>query len=99
MIPATPRVAFFEEQRRHRRATWRLAASSALAVVLMGIPVSIAATPLVYGVLLVVGESINLVHPLPPEVGERLASAGALLQHSLDWLAGESPGQAPSIAS
>jgi Zn-dependent protease with chaperone function len=93
------RPTFFDEQRRHRRATWRLAAASALAVVLMGIPVSIAATPLVYGVLLVIGESVNLVHPLPPLVIERLAAAGALLQHALDWLTGESPGQPPSFTS
>jgi Zn-dependent protease with chaperone function len=93
------RPTFFDEQRRHRRATWRLAAASALAVVLMGIPVSIAATPLVYGVLLVIGESVNLVHPLPPQVIDRLASAGALLQHALDWLTGESLGQPPSFTS
>ena len=65
----------------------------------MGIPVSIAATPLVYGVLLVIGESVNLVHPLPPQVIERLASTGALVQHALDWLTGESPGQPPSFTS
>jgi Zn-dependent protease with chaperone function len=90
---------FLDEQRRHRRATWRLAAASALAVVLMGIPVSIGATPVVYGVLLVIGESVNLVYPLPAQAIERLTSAGALLEHALDWLTAESPGQPPPFTS
>ena len=68
------RVAFFEEQRRNRRATWRLAWASVAAIVLTGIPVSLVITPLVYGVLLSVGELANLVHPLPGAVTAPFAS-------------------------
>ena len=69
------RVAFFEEQRRHRRASGRLAIVAALAVVLMGIPVSLVLTPLFYGALLVCGELVNLFHLLPISIGRSIAGA------------------------
>src|SRR6202011_6338159 len=89
-VPPPPgpadRVAFFDEQRRNRRATWRLAAASALGVALMGIPVSIVVTPLVYGVLLIGGDIVNLIHPLPHAVTDRLIALVELVSTVLDPL-------------
>ena len=48
------RVTFFEEQARYRRATWRWTLAAALAVALMGVPLSIVLTPLVYTMLMIV---------------------------------------------
>jgi len=84
----TDRVAFFDEQRRNRRATWKLAAASALGVTLMGIPVSVVVTPLVYGVLLVCGHIINLFYPLPDAVTGRLSSFVQLVASVANRLAG-----------
>ena len=42
------RTSFFEEQRRNRRTTWRLAAACGLAIVVMGIPLSIVLTPFAF---------------------------------------------------
>ncbi len=78
------RVAFFDEQRRNRRATWRLAAASVLGVLAMGVPVSLVITPLVYGAILIVAEFINLVHPFPAVVTQPIAGAIDVLRSALD---------------
>jgi len=62
------RVSFFEEQARHRRATWRLAAASTLAVVLAGIPLSLVVTPIVFLVLILLTKAVSLVVPVSPAV-------------------------------
>ncbi|MCI0347478.1 MAG: hypothetical protein L0221_18900, partial [Chloroflexi bacterium] len=46
------RVSFYDEQRRHRRATWRLTIFCSLAVLLTGVPVSLVLTPVVHTVAL-----------------------------------------------
>jgi Zn-dependent protease with chaperone function len=78
------RVPFFEEQARNRRATWRLAAASAASVVVMGVPVSLVISPLVYGVGLIAAECVHLVHPLPDSITSRLAAAVSVLQAVVD---------------
>lgn len=81
------RESFFDAQRRNRRATWRLSAVSALASVIMGIPVSLAITPLLYAAVLVVAEVVSLWMPLPPVFWR---DAGALAHDGLlafTWLA------------
>jgi Zn-dependent protease with chaperone function len=93
------RVAFFEEQRRNRRATWRLAVVSALGVALMGIPVSLVVTPLVYGVLLIAIDSANLFHLAPASVARLPAAVAGLLQGVLDWIASEAMAQPPGAAT
>jgi Zn-dependent protease with chaperone function len=92
------RVAFFDEQRRNRRATWRLAVASVAGVAAMGLPVSLVITPLVYGFVLICGELFNLVHPLPAAVIGPIASALTAFGAALDGLSGKFAGQtaAPS---
>jgi Zn-dependent protease with chaperone function len=58
---------FFRAQKRNRRATWRMSALSAFAAVIMGIPLTLALTPLLYVVTLAGAEIINHFSPLPPE--------------------------------
>jgi Zn-dependent protease with chaperone function len=91
------RVAFFDEQRRNRRATWRLAAAAALGVTLMGIPVSIVVTPVVYGVLLVCGHVINLFYPFPATVTHQLVSIIGFVSSTIDSLTGNTRATPPSV--
>ncbi len=82
------RVTFFEEQRRNRRATWRLAALCALAVVVMGIPLSMVLTPLLYAALLLAAYIVDLVRPIP-QVLEVLKGGGELWFQALGYFIGE----------
>jgi Zn-dependent protease with chaperone function len=58
---------FFRAQKRNRRATWRMSALSAFAAFIMGVPLTLALTPLLYVLTLVVAELVNHFSPLPPE--------------------------------
>lgn len=57
------RTSFLEEQARNRRASWRMGALCALAIFIMGIPVSIVLTPLLYGSALLTIDVIRLAVP------------------------------------
>jgi Zn-dependent protease with chaperone function len=58
---------FFRAQKRNRRATWRMSALGVFAAMIMGIPLTLALTPLLYVITLVVAEIVNHFSPLPPE--------------------------------
>ncbi len=58
---------FFRAQKRNRRATWRMSALGVFAAFIMGVPLTLALTPLLYVVTLVVAEIVNHFSPLPPE--------------------------------
>lgn len=58
---------FFKAQKRNRRATWRMSALSTLAAFIMGIPLTLVLTPLMYAVTLFIADVINYFSPLPPE--------------------------------
>ncbi|MEP6593246.1 MAG: M48 family metalloprotease, partial [Acidobacteriota bacterium] len=79
------RADFFDEQRRHRRASRRLAHAAAAAVALMGIPVSLVIAPLLYGGVLIIGDVANLLHPLPPSVTAPLAAAARAFSNGALW--------------
>jgi Zn-dependent protease with chaperone function len=65
--PAIPgpadREQFFAAQARNRRAAWRLTALTALAVALMGLPMSAVISPLVYAALFVLNDLVALAFP------------------------------------
>lgn len=63
------RASFFEEQMRHRRSTWKLGALCVVAVLAMGIPVSLVVTPVLFAALLVAAHVINLFVPIPDTLG------------------------------
>jgi Zn-dependent protease with chaperone function len=64
--PLNPET-FFAAQKRNRRATWRMSALCAFAAFIMGVPLTLVLTPLLYAGTLVVAEIINHFSPLPPE--------------------------------
>lgn len=83
------RESFLDAQRRNRRATWRLSAVCVLAAIVMGIPLALIVTPLLYGVALIAADVVNIFSPLPPALWARaeefarfgLVAMGWLLQH------------------
>jgi Zn-dependent protease with chaperone function len=64
--PLNPET-FFRAQKRNRRATWRMSALCAFAAFVMGIPLTLVLTPLLYAGTLIVAEIINYFSPLPQE--------------------------------
>lgn len=60
------RESFFAAQARNRRATWRMSLIVALAALIMGIPLSLILTPVMYAAALAIASAINAFHPLPP---------------------------------
>ena len=59
------RVHFLDEQRRHRRASWRFSVFAVATAVLSGLPLSILLSPLLFGLTLVVFHIVDLVAPIP----------------------------------
>jgi Zn-dependent protease with chaperone function len=69
---------FFHAQRRNRRATWRMSGLGVFAALIMGIPLTLALTPLVYAGTLIVAETVNHFSPLPPEFWQTANSLARL---------------------
>ena len=68
--PYTPRdpETFFKAQKRNRRATWRMSALTVFAAFVMGIPLTLVLTPLLYTLTMFTAEVFNrFISPLPPE--------------------------------
>jgi len=76
-VPRDPET-FFKAQKRNRRATWRMSALGMFAAFIMGIPLTLALTPLVYAGTLVVAEIVNHFSPLPPEFWRNVRTFGRL---------------------
>jgi Zn-dependent protease with chaperone function len=64
--PVNPET-FFAAQKRNRRATWRMSALCTFAAFIMGIPLTLVLTPLLYVGTLIVAEIINHFAPLPAD--------------------------------
>jgi Zn-dependent protease with chaperone function len=62
--PLNPET-FFKAQKRNRRATWRMSALCAFAAFIMGIPLTLVLTPLLYAITMVVLETVNHFSPQP----------------------------------
>ncbi|HKV92767.1 MAG TPA: M48 family metalloprotease [Candidatus Angelobacter sp.] len=62
--PQNPET-FFAAQKRNRRATWRMSALSAFAAFIMGVPLTLVLTPLLYALTLAGAEIINHFSPIP----------------------------------
>jgi Zn-dependent protease with chaperone function len=73
------RTSFFAEQRRHRRASGRLAGVAILAVALMGVPVSLVLTPVLYGAVLIVADTYSLFRPIAPSITGPIGDAAHAL--------------------
>jgi Zn-dependent protease with chaperone function len=97
MAEAGRRETFYEAQGRHRRSGWRFSLLSAVAVVLLGLPLSVVVSPFVSAAGLIALDVVDLVVPMPDpgaDIGrflERLADAES---------AGDrEPGEAPAVSA
>ncbi|MHB8539986.1 MAG: M48 family metalloprotease [Candidatus Acidiferrales bacterium] len=80
------RESFFEAQRRNRRATWRLSVVSVLATVVMGIPLALTITPLLYAAALIVADIVNIWTPLPPSFWQHANEIARYGMVAIEWL-------------
>lgn len=87
MARPAERVAFFEEQARRRRESWRLIAASTLAVAIVGAPLSMLVTPLVFVVLGVATRVLALGIPAFEAAGDSLRRAALFVPGVLDTFA------------
>lgn len=62
--PLNPET-FFAAQKRNRRATWRMSALCTFAAIIMGIPLTLVLTPLLYAIGMIVLETVNHFSPQP----------------------------------
>jgi Zn-dependent protease with chaperone function len=76
--PQNPET-FFKAQKRNRRATWRMSALCAFAAFVMGIPLTLVLTPLLYAIGMAGLEIVNHFSPQP----ELLQNANQLAQLGL----------------
>ena len=86
MVGPRDRESFFEAQRRNRRATWRLSAVAVIATVVMGIPLALTITPLLYAAALIIADIVSIWVPLPPsfwQYANELARYGMV---GIGWL-------------
>jgi len=86
MIGPRDRESFFEAQRRNRRATWRLSVVSALATVVMGIPLALTITPLLYAAALIIADIVSIWIPLPPSFWQRANELARYGMAAIGWL-------------
>ena len=86
MIGPRDRESFFEAQRRNRRATWRLSAVSVFATVVMGIPLALTITPLLYAAALIVADIISIWTPLPPSFWQHANDIARYGMVAIEWL-------------
>jgi len=77
----TPRdpETFFRAQQRNRRATWRMSGLSVLAALIMGLPLTLVLSPLLYAVTLITADIINYFSPLPQEFWRNADLLGRIL--------------------
>lgn len=86
MIGPRDRESFFEAQRRNRHATWRLSAVSVLATVVMGIPLALTITPLLYAAALIIADIVSIWAPLPPSFWQHANEIARYGMVAIGWL-------------
>jgi Zn-dependent protease with chaperone function len=59
------RVHFLDDQRRHRRASWRFSVFAVVAVALSGLPLCLLISPPLFGLSVVVVHVVDLIAPVP----------------------------------
>ena len=86
--PFTPRdpETFFEAQKRNRRATWRMSALCVVAALVMGLPLTLVLTPLLYAVTLLAADIVDRVSPLPPQFWQSMNELARLFVRLADDL-------------
>ncbi|MGH9735337.1 MAG: M48 family metalloprotease [Candidatus Acidiferrales bacterium] len=92
------RESFFEAQRRNRHATWRLSTVAVLASVIMGIPLALTITPLLYAAALIVADIVNVWMPLPAVFWHRADEIAQYGLSAFHWLLQPNSGSPPALA-
>jgi Zn-dependent protease with chaperone function len=92
------RESFLDAQRRNRRATWRLSAVSVLAAVVMGIPLALIVTPLIYAVTLIGAYVVNHFLPLPAGFWQQADRFASFAMIAGNWLFEHQPADPRSLA-
>ena len=92
------RESFLDAQRRNRRAIWRLSTLCVLAAVVMGIPLALIVTPLVYAVALIAADIINLFSPLPPALWTQAEEVARFGMVALGWALQHQPADTHALA-
>lgn len=77
---------FFRAQKRNRRATWRMSALGVFAAFLMGVPLTLVLTPLIYGGSLLAADIVNYFSPLPPEFWQNANAFAQFGRRVFDYL-------------
>lgn len=88
------RESFFDAQRRNRHATWRLSGICCIATVVMGIPLALTLTPLLYAAGLIIAEIVNVGMPLPQSFWQRSNELARYGFTTFQWMTG---GSAPNL--
>jgi Zn-dependent protease with chaperone function len=70
VVQADRRETFYEAQARHRRSGWRFSLLTVMAVLLLGLPVSVLISPFIAAVGLIGVDVANEWTPMPDPVGE-----------------------------
>lgn len=89
-ISAGPRdrESFFDAQKRNRRATWRLSFVSAFATLVMGIPLALTITPLLYAGGLLIADIVNIWMPLPQSFWQQSSELARYGLTAFKWMTG-----------
>ena len=90
--------SFFAAQQRNRRATWRLSALCVLATLVMGIPLALLLTPLLYALALILADIVQLFFPLPPALWQEAGEAARFGVVALNWLLNHQPADLQALA-
>src|SRR5262249_16447235 len=89
---------FLDAQRRNRRATWRLSALCVFAALVMGIPLALIITPLLYAVALIAADVINIFSPLPAWFWAQANAVPHFGMVALNWLLQHKPADPQALA-
>lgn len=82
------RESFFDAQKRNRRATWRLSVVLAFATVVMGIPLALTVTPLLYAAGLIIADVVNIWMPLPQSFWQQSNELARYGLTAFKWMTG-----------
>jgi Zn-dependent protease with chaperone function len=85
------RESFLNAQRRNRRATWRVSVLCVLSALVMGIPLTLVLTPLVYVGTLILAQIMNYFFPLPTAFWQDANTLGRLAVAVGDYLFNHKP--------
>ncbi len=91
------RESFFDAQSRNRHATWRMSALCFVATLVMGIPLALILTPLLYALTLIAADIINYFSPLPPEFWRQVDQVARMGIVAGSWLFEHKPADARAL--